>query len=111
VRELMNLSGLALCTVQDELRKLGAVGLLTSWSNGYQRYYKANRAHPLFADLLRIVHRSGRLPSGKTRRVTPQKFFSSQQQAATASCETSPSGSARSMETSFHAGPFDALDC
>ncbi len=65
VRELMNLSGLALCTVQDELRKLSAVGLLTSWSNGYQRYYKANRAHPLFADLLRIVHRSRRLPAAK----------------------------------------------
>ena len=65
VRELMNLSGLALCTVQDELRKLSAVGLLTSWSNGYQRYYKANAAHPLVADLFRIVEKSERLPAAK----------------------------------------------
>ena len=38
VRELKNMSGLALHTVQDELRKLSAVGLLSSWSNGYHRF-------------------------------------------------------------------------
>jgi predicted transcriptional regulator len=65
VRELMNLSGLALCTVQDELRKLTALGLLTSWSNGYKRYYQANAAHPLSADLLRIVQKSAQLPAAK----------------------------------------------
>jgi predicted transcriptional regulator len=65
VRELMNLSGLALCTVQDELRKLSAVGLVTSWSNGYHRYYQANQRHPLFADLGRIVEMSERLPAAK----------------------------------------------
>jgi hypothetical protein len=65
VRELMNLSGLALCTVQDELRKLSAVGLLTSWSNGYYHYYQANERHPLFSDLIRIVQASERLPSTK----------------------------------------------
>jgi predicted transcriptional regulator len=42
VRELVNASGLTLHTVQDELRKLSAVGLLTSWSNGYHRFYRAN---------------------------------------------------------------------
>ena len=47
VRELMNVSGLTLHTVQDELRKLSAVGLLTSWSNGYHRFYQANRDHPM----------------------------------------------------------------
>ena len=47
IRELMNLSGLALCTVQDELRKLSAVGLVTSWSNGYHRYYQASEQHPI----------------------------------------------------------------
>lgn len=45
VRELMNMSRLALHTVQDELRKLSAIGLLISWSNGYHRFYKANRDH------------------------------------------------------------------
>lgn len=62
VRELMRMSGLALCTVQDELRKLSAVGLVTSWSNRYHRFYRANRDHPLFAELLRIVQMSARLP-------------------------------------------------
>jgi predicted transcriptional regulator len=32
VRELANKTGLALHTVQDELRKLTAIGLLSSWS-------------------------------------------------------------------------------
>jgi len=65
VRELMTMSGLALCTVQDELRKLSAIGLVTSWSNGYQRFYRANRDHPLFSELLRIVQLSARLPQTK----------------------------------------------
>ena len=62
VRELMTMSGLALRTVQDELRKLSAIGLVTSWSNGYQRFYRANRDHPLFSELLRIVELSAQLP-------------------------------------------------
>ena len=65
VRELTTMSGLALCTVQDELRKLSAIGLVTSWSNGYQRFYRANRDHPLFLELLRIVQLSARLPETK----------------------------------------------
>jgi len=65
VRELMSLSGLALCTVQDELRKMSVLGLVTSWSNGYRRYYKADQGHPLFAPLLRIVQTSEHLPAAK----------------------------------------------
>src|SRR5205807_5597345 len=40
VRELMNMSGLALHTIQDELQKLTAVGLIVTWSNGYHRFYR-----------------------------------------------------------------------
>lgn len=65
VRELMSMSGLALCTVQDELRKLSAIGLVTSRSNRYHRFYQANREHPLFPELLRFVQLSGRLPRTK----------------------------------------------
>ena len=39
VRELACMSGLALRTVQEELAKLSALGLITSWSNGYHRFY------------------------------------------------------------------------
>src|SRR6266498_898842 len=62
VRELRNTSGLALHTVQDELRKLSAIGLLTSWSNGYHRFYRANRDHAMYRQLLRIVQLSETLP-------------------------------------------------
>lgn len=65
VRELRNKTGLALSTVQDELRKLTAVGLLTTWSNGYHRFYRANHNHPLFAELSRIVQMSARLAKTK----------------------------------------------
>jgi predicted transcriptional regulator len=65
VRELMALSGLALRTVQEELANLTAAGLITSWSNGYHRFYRANRDHPLFSALLRIVQMSAQLPRVK----------------------------------------------
>ncbi len=66
VRELTNMSGLALCTVQDELRKLSAIGLIVSRSERRHRFYRANRTHPLFLEMLRIVQVSERLPG--TRR-------------------------------------------
>ena len=62
VRELMVMSGLALRTIQEELATLSAAGVITSWSNGYHRFYKANRDHPLFSDLRNIIQKSSRLP-------------------------------------------------
>jgi hypothetical protein len=66
VRELVNMSGLTLHTVQDELRKLSAVGLLTNWSNGYHRFYRANRDHPMYPKLVAIVQLSETLPRAKS---------------------------------------------
>ena len=65
VRELVMMTGLALSTVQDELRKLKALGLVSSWSNGYHRFFKVNREHPLFTDLFHLIQITGRLPSVK----------------------------------------------
>ena len=65
VRELTRETDLALSTVQDELRKLHATGLLTSHSNGFHRFYLANGGHPLFHELRRIVEMSERLPRTK----------------------------------------------
>jgi predicted transcriptional regulator len=65
VRELMAMSGLALGTVQEELANLSAAGLITSWSNGYHRFYRANGDHPLFSHLMNIVRKSARLPRVK----------------------------------------------
>jgi DNA-binding transcriptional ArsR family regulator len=62
VRDLMRLSGLTLCSVQDELRKLTALELVTSWSNRYHRFYRANRDHPIFHDLVHVVEISEKIP-------------------------------------------------
>src|SRR4029077_18592108 len=61
----MNMSGLALHTIQDELRKLNTVGLIVTWSNGYHRFYRANQDHTFFESLLRIVQDSAKLPLAK----------------------------------------------
>src|SRR3954465_4486545 len=60
--ELRNMSGLTLCTVQDEIRKLAAIGLIHSWRDRKRRFCCANHQHPLFSELVRLVHGSGRLP-------------------------------------------------
>ena len=80
VRELTNKTGLALHTVQDELRKLTTIGLLSSWSNGYHRFYRANRDHTLFRALTEMVQADSKLPKAKyaalerpTRTRPPQK--------------------------------------
>ena len=65
VRELMRMSGLALCTIQDELRKLSAVGIIISRSTHTHRFLQANPDHPLFPELLHIVKLSERLPRTK----------------------------------------------
>jgi hypothetical protein len=73
VRELASMSGLALCTIQDELRRLTAVGLLTTWSNGYHRFYRANKNHPLFPQMIRLVQISARLPQTKHSALNRQR--------------------------------------
>jgi predicted transcriptional regulator len=66
VRELARTSELSVHTVQDELRKLSVVGLLTSFSNGYHRFYRANPQHPLHTQLIQIVRASEKLPLTKS---------------------------------------------
>ena len=55
VRELMIKTGLALRTVQEELAKLRRVDLVRTRTNGYHRFYEANREHPLYLHLHQIV--------------------------------------------------------
>ena len=61
VRELARLSGLALHTVQDELRRLVAVGVVKGSSDGYHRFYAANREHPLGEHFLKIVQLAAKM--------------------------------------------------
>jgi predicted transcriptional regulator len=62
VREMALRSHLALHTIQDELRKLRALELVTSRSKGSYRYYQANRRHPLYRPISQIVALSGQSP-------------------------------------------------
>jgi hypothetical protein len=65
VRDLMTVTGLALSTVQDELRKLRTIGLVTYRSNGFRHFYRANRGHVLFEPIRSIVQSSAKLPTAK----------------------------------------------
>ena len=62
VRELARLSFLSLQTVQDELAKLETSDLISSRSNGYHRFYRANPKHPLYTVLRRMVIRGALHP-------------------------------------------------
>jgi predicted transcriptional regulator len=66
VRELALRSHLTLHTIQDELRKLNALELVTSRSSGLRRYYQANRDHPLYPAISEIVALSGQSPRAHT---------------------------------------------
>lgn len=51
LRELARLSKLTVGTLQTEVRRLSAAGLLTSRRDGNRLYYRANAAHPVFPEL------------------------------------------------------------
>jgi predicted transcriptional regulator len=55
VRELARLTTFALGTVQQELARMSKAELVTSHSNGYHRFYRANRKHPVFSNLQQLV--------------------------------------------------------
>jgi DNA-binding transcriptional ArsR family regulator len=59
VREMARLTTLALGTVQQELARMSAAGLVTSRSDGYHRFYRANRKHPVFFNLQQLVIKGG----------------------------------------------------
>ena len=69
VRELTRLSFLSLQTVQDELAKLETSDLISSRTNGYHRFYRANPGHPLYATLRRMVIKAALHP----KRATPAR--------------------------------------
>lgn len=69
VRELARLAFLSLQTVQDELAKLEGAGLISSRSNGYQRFYRANSKHPMYRTLRKLVSEAAslRMPPARPR--------------------------------------------
>ena len=55
MREIARRTGFAIGTIQTELRKLVRLDLVYSKRDGNRTYYEANKAHPLFSDIRRMV--------------------------------------------------------
>lgn len=54
-RELMDASGAKMYSVQREMARLEKMGLVFRTPRGNRVYYRANRSHPAFEDLKRVV--------------------------------------------------------
>ena len=55
MREIERRSGYAIGTIQSELKKLLRLDLVIRRKDGNRTYYKANKNHPLFLDIQRLV--------------------------------------------------------
>ena len=55
MREIERRSGYAIGTIQTELRKLLRLDLVNKRKDGNRTYYRANKDHPLFLDIQRLV--------------------------------------------------------
>lgn len=55
VREIERRSGLSIGTVRQELQKLVRMELVSSRRDGNRLYYRANKEHPLYADIQNLV--------------------------------------------------------
>jgi predicted nucleotidyltransferase len=55
LREIARRSKLTIGTIQDELRKLRSLDLITIRRDGNRLYYRANASHPLFTTLRGLV--------------------------------------------------------
>ncbi len=63
LRELVRQSGLSLGTVQQELRRLTRIGLVTARKDGNRVYYRANTENPIYNDLRSVVLKTDGLAS------------------------------------------------
>ena len=76
VREIARTSDLALRTVQRELAILRKIGVVTSRTNGYHVFFRANRNHILFAPLRQLVFKSEHcLPGARKSRKPPRQAW------------------------------------
>lgn len=55
LRELVRQTGLSLATLQQELRRLCRVGVVTARRDGNRVYYRSNPDHPIHRDLCSLV--------------------------------------------------------
>ena len=62
LRELSRLTGISPGAIQNELGRLGRADLVERAKDGNRVTYEANTAHPVFADLQAIIHKTCGLP-------------------------------------------------
>ena len=55
MREIERLSGFAIGTIQQDLKKLEALDLVTRRKDGNRVYYEANKNHPLYPEIRNLV--------------------------------------------------------
>ena len=55
MREIERRSGLAIGTIQQELKKLLRLDLIKKRKDGNRLYYEANQEHPLYPDIRNLV--------------------------------------------------------
>jgi len=76
VREIARTAELALRTVQRELGVLKRIGLVTSRSNGYHVFFRANGNHILFSPLQKLaMHGPKCLPGTRKERKRPRQSW------------------------------------
>ncbi|MGH8102284.1 MAG: ArsR/SmtB family transcription factor [Chthoniobacterales bacterium] len=78
VREIARASDLALRTVQRELAVLRKIGVVTSRTNGYHVFFRANRDHMLFLSLQQLAVKSTNCgPGVRKERKRPRQTWRS----------------------------------
>src|SRR3954466_5876886 len=75
IRELARRTQLALSTMQEELRKLEALGILTSHSNGNRRLYNLDSGHVFYQPLSRIVKACETIPNVAAKSLYPKRGY------------------------------------
>lgn len=81
MREIERQSELAIGTIQQDLRKLTKLDLVTSHRDGNRLYYRANANHPLFQEIKTLVVKTtGALPllteAFRSKKVSGQEVLS-----------------------------------
>ena len=61
LREIERRTGFAVGTVQQEIKKLLRLDIITRIKNGNRSYYKANTNHPLYPEIRNLVLKTNRL--------------------------------------------------
>jgi predicted nucleotidyltransferase len=83
MRELARISGMAIGTIQTELKKLSRLGLVTARRDGNRLYFRAQQTHPLYPDIRSMVRKTAgvaevlRQALGKNNRIQCAFIFGS----------------------------------